>query len=742
MGAAAGKRLAAHEHRSRAGTRKRPRRPRAQPRRPRGRPAALPRRPARRPARCPRAPATALLPAAEAEPLRRRAAEIHTRINPPAPPAIRAELRPYQLDGFQFLAYLAANRFGGILADDMGLGKTLQTLAWLAWLRDRGETRPALVVCPKSVQNGWRAEAARFFPSLPVALWDRRETGSGLDGTAGLVVINYAQMRIRASDLQDVDWSAVVLDEAQAIKNPDSQNARAACDLKAAHKLALTGTPIENKLLDLWSIMEFAMPGVLGNRTEFGRRFNPERDPGATASLAGALRPFLLRRTKTQVASELPERVEEDLLCPLEGVQSQLYEAELKRVQAIRLALKTRADLDRTRFHVLTALLRLRQICCHPCLVSPDLRAAPSAKIEALVDLLEPLMAEGNKVLVFSQFTSVLDLLQEELNPYEWPLFLLTGQTENRGELVERFQACDGPAVFLLSLKAAGAGLNLTAASYVVLFDPWWNPAVEAQAIDRTHRIGQTQRVNAYRLVAAGSVEEKIRVTTLDIVVTITYMVLIVGAGCWVGIRHRRKSATGEARQYFLAGSTLTLADDRHGALRHQHFLRAPRQPRPGRIRGGAPARELRVDGRFDADPARDGFRPVLHPLAKSPRCRTSWKNATAAPAVTSWRGFRSFRRFSSTSDSRCSPDPSCSAGCSASIHGSASSSSPWPPPLYVVVGGLMAVVFTETVETVVLLFGAALITYFSFKFLGGDQGVGPAGASLSRHSRRLRKNP
>ena len=428
-------------------------------------------------------------------------------------------MRPYQTEGFHFLAYLTSNRFGGVLADDMGLGKTLQTLAWLAWLRENPprpgpETvGPSLVVCPKSVMDNWRAEAERFYPRLRVRLW-RGESSLELPAarqTADLVVINYAQLRLLSPAIADLSWLAVILDEAQYIKNPDSQTAQAARALQGEHRLTLTGTPIENRLLDLWSILSFAMPRALGTRSLFLRRFSAKNDPLARRRIAARVRPFLLRRTKAQVAKDLPDRVEEDLFCEMDGQQETLYRAELKRARQLLLQLKTNAELNKERFHILTSLLRLRQICCHPALVDAKLRLAEAAKLSALEDLLEPLMEEGHKVLVFSQFVTMLDLLRETVNKHEWPHFYLAGSTENRGELVEKFQSAEGQAVFLISLKTGGFGLNLTAASYVVLFDPWWNPAVEKQAIDRTHRIGQVSKVMAYRLLIRGSIEEKMR---------------------------------------------------------------------------------------------------------------------------------------------------------------------------------------------------------------------------------------
>jgi hypothetical protein len=483
------------------------------------------------------------LPEETCERIERRVSELKARVTPDVPGVIQAEMRPYQREGFHFLAYLSENRFGGILADDMGLGKTLQTLAWLAWLRN-GEERgvhaastpaistaselpkdsdsstlkrpegraPSLVVCPKSVADNWHAEAVKFFPGLKVRVWSASELKSfaGMLASADLHVLNYSQLRLVGEDLARERFHAVILDEGQYIKNPNSQTAQIAWQLRSEHRLILSGTPIENRLLDLWSLMSFAMPGILGSRAEFGRLYDAKGDPFARQRLAARVRPFLIRRTKAQVARDLPDRMEEDLFCELEGEQKTLYRAELKRAQAMLLGVKTAAALNQQRFNFLTSLLRLRQICCHPRLVKPDSKAA-SAKLEALIETLEPLMEEGQKVLIFSQFVELLDIVRGEVKKRDWPHWYLVGATENRGDLVKKFQAAEGAGVFLISLKAGGFGLNLTAASYVVLFDPWWNPAVENQAIDRTHRIGQTQKVIAYRLLIKDSIEEKIR---------------------------------------------------------------------------------------------------------------------------------------------------------------------------------------------------------------------------------------
>ncbi len=476
---------------------------------------------------------SSLLPAETATEVRRRASELRTSVAPALPSGITATLRPYQLEGFHFLAYLSTNHFGGILADDMGLGKTLQALAWIAWLHesDQLDGKPLLVVCPKSVQDNWTSEAAKFYPALPVRQWTGASAGdlSPFSGPAPsppgktrrkktapagpppLLIINYTQLRLHADAISTITWSTVILDEAQYIKNPTSITAKTAFALNPRHRLALSGTPIENRLLDLWSIMAFAMPGILGNRATFAKNFGAKDDPLARRRLGARVRPFLLRRTKKEVAADLPDRIEEDLICELEGPQRDHYLAELKHARSTLLKASTPAQLDKLRFNILTSLLRLRQICCHPVLTGKGLRDSNSAKLETLMELLEPLIEEGHKVLIFSQFVEMLRLISEQLESRSWPHLLLTGATEDRGALVRSFQESAGANLFLISLKAGGSGLNLTAASYVVLFDPWWNPAVENQAIDRTHRIGQVNKVIAYRLITRDTIEEKIR---------------------------------------------------------------------------------------------------------------------------------------------------------------------------------------------------------------------------------------
>jgi len=431
------------------------------------------------------------------------------------PRALEATLRPYQHDGLDFLAFVTGLGFGAVLADDMGLGKTVQALAWIEWLRERDPAGgPVLVVCPASVVHNWQREAERFTPGLRTLVLASGEERHALRREVpqhDLVITNYALMRRDVEHWKAIPLRAAILDEAQNIKNPKAAVSRAALDLNARHRLALTGTPIENRALDLWSIMEFVNPGYLGRRSDFVARFDQPDGPAWTRRLLAArLRPVMLRRLKEQVAPDLPDRIEERLECELTPGQRRLYLAELMRGRETVERLKQEpGGLREHHIEVLALLTRLRQVCCHPALVGGRLDVG-SGKFDALFDLLEPLMAEGRKVLVFSQFVECLKLLAAETRARGIQTHLLTGATTRRDRVVDAFERDPEPCVFLISLKAGGTGLNLTAAQYVVVFDPWWNPAVEAQAIDRTHRIGQTRTVIAYRLMAAGTVEEKI----------------------------------------------------------------------------------------------------------------------------------------------------------------------------------------------------------------------------------------
>ncbi|MEO8604590.1 MAG: DEAD/DEAH box helicase, partial [bacterium] len=432
-----------------------------------------------------------------------------------APPAgLRATLRPYQARGLDFLSNASSLGIGALLADDMGLGKTVQALAWLQHLRAADASpQPSLVVCPTSVMHNWLREAASFTPDLRVLALERGAARRGLFEAVGeydLVVTNYALLRRDLDTWRDIPLRALILDEAQQLKNPDSVATHAAMALSARHRVALTGTPLENRALDLWSIVQCVNPGYLGPRAAFEARFDRlDAPPHARTFLAAKLRPILLRRTKAEVASDLPPRIEERIDCEMTREQRLLYVDELRRSRALVESLGATGGLAKHRIHILAALTRLRQICCHPALAGGK-RTLASGKFEALFELLDPLLDEGHKVLLFSQFVECLKLLDAALRARGIRRHMLTGASVKRAEIVDAFQRDDQPGVFLISLKAGGTGLNLTAANYVVLFDPWWNPAVEAQAIDRTHRIGQQRTVIAYRLLMRGTIEEKI----------------------------------------------------------------------------------------------------------------------------------------------------------------------------------------------------------------------------------------
>jgi superfamily II DNA or RNA helicase len=420
----------------------------------------------------------------------------------PLPADLTAELRPYQRLGVSWLAFLRSAGLGGLLADDMGLGKTVQALCAV-----RG---PTLVVCPTSVLPNWEAEVRRFRPALRVALY--HGPGRRLEEDADITLTSYALLRLDADALAARSWDMVVLDEAQAIKNPDSQVARAAYALRAGLRVALTGTPVENRLDELWSLMHFTNPGLLGGRRDFDDRFArpiAEGVAGASDGLRRRTRPFILRRLKRDVAPELPARSEAVLQVALDERERAVYDAVRAATRAEVVALLEGEGGGGGMMKALEALLRLRQAACHPALV-PGQQATTSSKVQRLVEALETAKQDGHKALVFSQWTSLLDLIEPHLRDAGVDFTRLDGSTRDRGEVVARFQADDGPPVMLVSLRAGGSGLNLTAADHVFLVDPWWNPAVEAQAADRAHRIGQQRPVFIYRLVALGTVEERI----------------------------------------------------------------------------------------------------------------------------------------------------------------------------------------------------------------------------------------
>jgi superfamily II DNA or RNA helicase len=417
----------------------------------------------------------------------------------PLPRDLAATLRGYQRRGVDWLSFLRRAGLGALLADDMGLGKTLQALCAI-----EGRT---LVVAPTSVLHNWAEEVRRFRPGLRSSVYhgERR----ALDPSADLTLTTYAILRLDADALARVTWDTVVLDEAQAIKNPDSQVARAAFGLEARFRVALTGTPVENRLDELWSQMHFLNRGLLGGREDFAERYaRPISDgtPGASARLRDRIRPFLLRRLKQEVAPELPPRTEAELRCELTPEEREVYDtvraATLRDVvEKLRSGGSVLAALE--------ALLRLRQAACHPGLI-PGCFAPTSSKVALLLEALEEVVAEGHKALVFSQWTSMLDRVEPHLASAGIAFERLDGSTRDRAGVVHRFQDDAGPPVMLVSLKAGGTGLNLTAADHVFLLDPWWNPAVENQAADRAHRIGQDRPVIVYRLVAENTVEERI----------------------------------------------------------------------------------------------------------------------------------------------------------------------------------------------------------------------------------------
>ena len=435
------------------------------------------------------------------------------------PQALRAELRPYQKTGFGWLRAVAATGFGGVLADDMGLGKTVQTLALLVERHVAvGCDRPSLLIAPTSLVGTWRREALRFAPDLRVLVLHGADRHAKFEAIAAhhLVITTYALVHRDHEALFAQAWELAILDEAQAVKNPASSAAKHIRKVEARCRLALTGTPVENNLQDLWTLFDWLIPGLLGNRKAFNTTFRTpiekRGDQAAQAVLNARIRPFVLRRTKGEVATELPPKTEITELVSLGQAQRGLYES-------IRLAMDARVQeaiarrgLAASRITVLDALLKLRQVCCDPALL-PKVEAGKevreSAKRARLLEMLEALLAEGRRVLVFSQFVSMLRLIETDVQARGWDYAWLTGETKDREAVVTRFQAGQTP-IFLISLKAGGVGLTLTAAETVILYDPWWNPAVERQAMDRAHRIGQDRAVFVYRLVAEGSVEEAI----------------------------------------------------------------------------------------------------------------------------------------------------------------------------------------------------------------------------------------
>jgi superfamily II DNA or RNA helicase len=438
------------------------------------------------------------------------------------PEALKDTLRGYQRRGLDFLSYLSSFQFGGILADEMGLGKTLQVVTYLLKRKQDEGPAPSLVIAPTSVTHTWESEIKRFAPELSIL---RLQSGSERAArfeeieNHDVVITSYALARLDAAQLERFTFRTLILDEAQNAKNPSSQIAKVVRNLNADHRLALTGTPVENSLRDLWAIFAFVEPGLLGSESSFRRRFeNPigEGDEKAARALRSRLEPFVLRRTKEDVARELPERTEQVIECELSPLQRRLYRGIAEAARRDVLAkFDEGGPVEGASVHVLAALTRLRQVCAHPGLIVPAYIDEPEAsgKFDAFIETVEEVLSGGHRVLVFSAFASMLKIMRAAMDKRSIVYGYLDGATKDRDRQaeVERFMHPDGPPVFLCSLKAGGVGLTLTAADYVVLYDPWWNPAVERQAIDRTHRIGQTRPVTAYRMVTVGSVEEKIR---------------------------------------------------------------------------------------------------------------------------------------------------------------------------------------------------------------------------------------
>lgn len=438
-----------------------------------------------------------------------------------APDGFAGTLRPYQREGLGWLHFLRKTGLGGCLADDMGLGKTVQVLALLEQRRQQRQAdaagvrdAPSLVVVPRSLIFNWIEEAGRFTPRMRVlahAGLERQKESTSHLRDYDLILTTYGTLRRDIGFLKDVTFDYVILDEAQAIKNDATVSAKAARLLQGGHRLCLTGTPIENHLGELWSQIEFLNPGMLGASSVLGKtRDGRDLDETSRRLLARALRPLILRRLKEQVAKDLPARTEQTLHCHLKAEQRRLYDELKNHYRAALLGRVSKVGLGKSKIQVLEALLRLRQAACHPALIDPGCANESSAKLDTLLAQLAEVQESGHKALVFSQFTSFLSIVRSRLDAQGVVYEYLDGQTRKRQERVARFQNDAGCRLFLISLKAGGLGLNLTAADYVFLLDPWWNPAVEAQAIDRAHRIGQDRHVFAYRLIASDTVEERV----------------------------------------------------------------------------------------------------------------------------------------------------------------------------------------------------------------------------------------
>jgi superfamily II DNA or RNA helicase len=438
--------------------------------------------------------------------------------NIPKPRTLKADLRPYQKDGFSWLVFLHELNSGGILADDMGLGKTVQAIALLLWAKSKYKRKLNLVVAPTSVVPNWEREISKFAPGLKTVVWqgpNRSQRAAELE-KADVMITSYALLRRDEELLQALDLRYVILDEAQHIKNPMSQTARSAKKLSSERRLALTGTPIENRLSELWSIFDFVSPGLLGQLKAFEERIARPIDRGdmeTAQRLRATIKPFIMRRLKRDVAADLPDKIEQEMIVPLAEEQAKLYKQILGQVRKSVLSEVEKNGVSKAQIQILVALTRLRQVACDPRLMKlpdTDFDADDSGKLGALREIIDEAVDGNHRVLVFSQFVSMLNHIRAALDTDGVQYEYLDGSTKDRIERVDRFNEDASIPVFLISLKAGGTGLNLTGADTVVHFDPWWNPAVEDQATDRAHRIGQTKNVNVYKLIAAGTVEEKI----------------------------------------------------------------------------------------------------------------------------------------------------------------------------------------------------------------------------------------
>ena len=428
-------------------------------------------------------------------------------------------LRPYQCDSISWAMFLRRYKFGGVLADDMGLGKTLQALSIISTERPK-DAAPSIVICPKTLIAIWVAEAKRFTPELSVIAIEgtakEREALLKKATKKDLIITSYSLFQRDAKVYQNIPLYYAILDEAQYVKNSKTTTALAVKTLKAQHRLALTGTPLENGVHELWSLFDFLMPGLLGDRSEFRSEFErpirEHNDMDVLKSLKRRVKPFLLRRTKESVAPELPPRIEQTDWCELTPVQASLYADVLASVRRDVYAAVETKGFARSRIEILAALTKLRQVCNHPALVDKRLSKTEdvSGKMAYALELVREAALGGHKILLFSQFTSMLDLLRPELDKMGIGHLTIEGKTQQRGSVVEQFKSDPNISVFLLSLRAAGTGLTLTEADTIILYDPWWNPMVERQAMDRAHRIGQTKSVNVHKLVTRGTIEERV----------------------------------------------------------------------------------------------------------------------------------------------------------------------------------------------------------------------------------------